>query len=249
SLEYDEVDQQLFVGLQPGGLLVYDVSSNTPVLVRQIALSNSPAAVFEIELDHFTRNIYLVGLGGIVEVDASGTLVRQFPSSVAHAALPVSALAEDSDFDNNRRLDLTDLDQLVANMAQNPNNPVWDLTGDGRLTIDDLHAWLGDASMINLPNGQAYSSGDANLDGFVDQLDFAIWHEHKFTATAAWSAGDFNGDGFVDGSDFGIWNSNKYSGSQVLASLVPEPTLAGALILFVLGLRGHKRHMSRKRSF
>ncbi len=35
--------------------------------------------------------------------------------------------------------------------------------------------------------------GDANLDGYVDVLDFNLWNQNKFTNFAAWVTGDFNG--------------------------------------------------------
>jgi hypothetical protein len=61
--------------------------------------------------------------------------------------------------------------------------------------------------------------GDANLDGFVDGLDFIIWNDHKFTAEAAWCAGDFNADGFVDGQDFIVWNANKFTSADGMRDL------------------------------
>jgi hypothetical protein len=57
----------------------------------------------------------------------------------------------------------------------------------------------------------AYAVGDANLDGFVDGLDFIRWNANKFTTNSNWCDGDFNADGFVDGLDFIEWNANKFT--------------------------------------
>ena len=68
----------------------------------------------------------------------------------------------------------------------------------------------GASGCANLPSGNPYLLGDANLDGIVDGQDFLVWNSNKFATTSAWTRGDFNVDGFVDGQDFLIWNSNKF---------------------------------------
>ena len=74
--------------------------------------------------------------------------------------------------------------------------------------------------------------GDANYDGVVDDHDFNIWRENRFTRSSEWTHGDFNSDGFVDVSDFNIWNASRSSDANAFAA-VPEP--AGHLLI-VLGL-------------
>lgn len=55
--------------------------------------------------------------------------------------------------------------------------------------------------------------GDANLDGFVDDIDYAIWAENYEPGVGGktWGQGDFNGDGVVDGADYTIWAANYQS--------------------------------------
>ena len=113
------------------------------------------------------------------------------------------------DFNADGDLDLQDIDLLVAEIAAGSNTPFYDLTGDGIVNLDDRDAWLAIAGAANLPSGNPYLLGDANLDGVVDGQDFLVWNNNKFTSVAAWSAGDFNADGVVDGQDFLIWNDEQ----------------------------------------
>ncbi len=119
----------------------------------------------------------------------------------------------DGDFNDDGLYNLIDVDALVAAIASHGNNPAFDLTGDGLVNVADRDAWLAEAGSVNLPSGNAYLLGDANLDGVVDGQDFIRWNSHKFTSTAKWSDGDFNADGVVDGQDFILWNTNKFEAS------------------------------------
>jgi hypothetical protein len=127
----------------------------------------------------------------------------------------------DGDFNDDGFYNALDIDTLVGVIAAASHNPAYDLTGDGLVNLADRDAWLAEAGGVNLPSGNPYRLGDANLDGVVDGSDFGRWNANKFTAVAAWSRGDFNADGVVDGSDFGIWNANKFTSSDG-ASRPPE---------------------------
>ena len=51
--------------------------------------------------------------------------------------------------------------------------------------------------------------GDANKDGIVDELDYAIWNVNQtITSGATWEQGDFNGDGAVNNKDLAIYEAN-----------------------------------------
>ncbi|HEY6562980.1 MAG TPA: putative Ig domain-containing protein, partial [Pirellulaceae bacterium] len=119
-----------------------------------------------------------------------------------------------ADFNQDGLINVLDIDALVGQIAAHTNPGAYDLTGDGLVNLSDRDVWLALAGEVNLPSGNPYRLGDANLDGVVDGSDFGRWNANKFTFVAAWSKGDFNADGAVDGSDFGTWNANKFTSSD-----------------------------------
>ncbi len=119
------------------------------------------------------------------------------------------------DFDNDGDLDGDDIDLLVANIALGPADPAtFDVTNDGNVDLADRDQWLVLAGAMNLPSGNPYLTGDANLDGVVDVQDFNAWNRNKFTAAAAWTSGDFSADGVVDVQDFNVWNSHRFQSAN-----------------------------------
>ena len=139
----------------------------------------------------------------------------------------------DGDFDNDGDLDGADIDALVVQLAGLTGDTAFDLTGDGLLNQADLQEWLALGGAANLPSGNSYLVGDANLDGAVNGQDFVAWNGNKFTSTAAWTGGDFNADGNVNGQDFVLWNGNKFQSADEFASAVPEPKTGLGLLLVV----------------
>ncbi len=150
-----------------------------------------------------------------------------------------------ADFSNDGFIDCTDVDSLVAEIVAGTDNPIFDLTGDTVVDQADLNAWLTQAGAANLPSGNPYLPGDANLDGFVDASDFNIWNSNRLSQTPAWCAGDFTADGAIDASDFNVWKSHRFMSSDGLAA-VPEPG-AGvlAIIALVLAAGGWHRRASK----
>lgn len=138
------------------------------------------------------------------------------------------------DFDMDGDIDGVDADLLVMEIVAMTNGSLFDLTGDGSVTAADLSQWLVDAGAANLPSGNPYLVGDANLNGSVDGSDFIMWNSNKFTVNPRWTQGDFNADGFVDGSDFNLWNENKFQSSAIDQSAVPEPV--GGLLGLAMGI-------------
>jgi hypothetical protein len=55
----------------------------------------------------------------------------------------------------------------------------------------------------------AVQQGDADGDGRVDGVDYAVWLSHAGSVTSNGAAdGDFDGDGQVDDHDYEIWSEN-----------------------------------------
>ena len=147
----------------------------------------------------------------------------------------------DPDFNNDGQLNCTDIDALVGEVAAGTNSSLFDLTGDGSVDIADLDEWRVQAGAANLPSGNPYLPGDANLDGAVDASDFNIWNSNRFSQTAAWCSGDFNADGFIDASDFNVWNSHRLMSSAGAPSAVPEPESLWLLFIAVGWLASLRR--------
>ncbi len=129
--------------------------------------------------------------------------------------------ADPGDFDSDGIFDADDIDALVAAIASGTYSSEFDLTSDGNVDLADRDAWLALAGAANLPSGNPYLIGDANLDGAVDGVDFIAWNAHKFAHVAAWTAADFNADGSVDGQDFIAWNTNKFTSADDPRSAQP----------------------------
>ena len=204
----------------------------------QINISLNSAAIADMNA---AIGLGMIGFGGAI------TTLDQFPNDefafgftsegtwLTQLILDFSDV--DADFNNDQLLDCLDVDALVAEISSGTNAPSFDLTGDSLVDQSDLSAWLADAGAANLPSGNPYLAGDANLDGNVDVPDFNSWNSNKFTANPAWCGGDFNADGVVDVADFNQWNGNKFTASAA-ANVVPEPTswlliLAGAVAWLV----------------
>ncbi len=234
DLAVDPADSILYMASQPGGVVAFDISGASPTVVRHLATPGL-SVVLDITVDYFSGHVFAAGFGGVVELDPLGQLVKSYhdPFHVANAVLPRSDLARSDDFDRDHDLDLHDLDSLVEAIAQGNTDRQYDVTRDGQLDQNDITQWLIDAGAVYQALDGPYLAGDANLDGFVDGHDAAIWNRYKFSQQSAWSRGDFNADGFVDGSDYAIWNENKF---QPQSNLVPEPNKLCLLILSLVFL-------------
>ena len=185
----------------------------------------SRIAIFST-MPHATGQGNLVNLVFDVELTApAGTTPLEIEGELNEGGLEIVPVDGDftvasGDFNNDGQFDCDDIDALVAEIAGGGSDLLFDLTGDGSVDLLDRDAWLAVAATANgLPS--AYLIGDANLDGFVDGLDFIVWNDNKFTNVPAWCAGDFNADGFVDGLDFILWNENKFQSSAAARASAP----------------------------
>ena len=72
---------------------------------------------------------------------------------------------------------------------------------------------VGAGTSVVTPASTTPIPGDANLDGRVDAIDFAILAAHYgMTTGATWADGDFNGDGAVNFTDFMILTQHYLQG-------------------------------------
>ena len=181
--------------------------------------------------------------GNISWGDADNSVVSMIegPGSgldVVLIGLGSETVAVTGDFNGDSVWDCADIDALTGAIASGSTDLSFDMNGDGQITLSDItdagNGWLavGGANNVAQTGGNAFLSGDANLDGVVDGQDFIVWNGSKFTVNSAWCAGDFNADGNVDGQDFIAWNASKFQSSSDSVVGVPEPCATLGLLLF-----------------
>ena len=95
-------------------------------------------------------------------------------------------------------------------------------------------------------------SGDANLDGLVNALDFnALASNFGGASGKLWNQGDFNYDGVTNTLDFNALASNfnvPLLASPPLGTLVPEPIGLPLAMLLMGGCRRRLRRGYRLKS-
>ncbi len=162
----------------------------------------------------------VAGASGVPLFDQRGAgFDRVSGSRIDIGAVEVQSATVDGDFNDDGAYDCLDIDALTAAVAS-MNDPLFDLTGDSMVNLDDVTvARGGGANNQAATGGNPFLPGDANLDGVVDVSDFNIWNNNKFTANSAWCSGSFNADGVVDVPDFNIWNNNKFTNSDLTLAM------------------------------
>ena len=133
------------------------------------------------------------GLPRVVDGNTDGRSVID-AGAVEHQLAPPLV----GDFNQDRRVDATDIDLLCAAIAQGASSSPFDLHLDGRLDREDVN---------QLVRGILHTDyGDANLDGQVDSADLVqVFQSGKYEDSsqrnATWAEGDWNGDGQVTSED------------------------------------------------
>ncbi len=128
----------------------------------------------------------------------------------------------DFDFDGDGMISVSDVDALVAEIANSRMDLGFDLNGDGSVNGDDLSVWL-DQAARQQGYASAFLPGDANLDGTVNAVDLNALGLHYLENAALWSSGDFTADGHVTSADLNLIGLH-WRESISLAAAVPEPT-------------------------
>ena len=143
------------------------------------------------------------------------------------------------DFDADGDIDGADLDALAA---ASPNDLTFDLDGDG--IVKSTASGSGVSSdldyLVRTILGTEY--GDANLDGEVDILDFALLGQGFQGLGTGWQFGDFSGSGgATDIVDFDLLGQFfGFSSAAAANSAIPEPA-AISLSCFALILLNVRR--------
>ncbi len=188
----------------PVGITAFAVDNDATNSAITYTLDDSAGGRFA--MDPNTGVITKAGALSFVTSSSHNVTVRATSadgsSSTQVFSIAVLSSGSSGDFDGDGDLDLADVDALSTAIATGSGNLLYDVNGDGQLTVADLQTWVLDIK------GTLF--GDSNLDFVVDGQDFIIWNSNKFSATSLWSHGDFNADGVVDGQDFIIWNTNKF---------------------------------------
>ncbi|MCA9189622.1 MAG: hypothetical protein R3E01_06645 [Pirellulaceae bacterium] len=167
--------------------------------------------------------------------DVTGEPLPQYNSAEVTLTFAASVWG---DFDDNGMLGCEDIDALIGAIAAGESDSSFDMNRDGMLNLDDRDAWLRQAGLAfpELTGGEPISLGDANLDGMVDDIDFAAWNSSKFSSVAEWCRGDFNADGVVDVRDYDIWNAGRPTPAAI-QNAVPEVIHAPCWLLVVTLVR------------
>ena len=143
------------------------------------------------------------------------------------------------DFNRDGGVDELDIDALMAEIHSGGGDLWYDLTGDD--VVDQADA----DDLLHVKIGIEY--GDANMDEFVDGLDYAIWSNHYSQTGLGWTKGNFNGDAAVDGLDYVVWSNHYMPQPGAPGRAVPEPATLGLLALGALVLVLRRRRWRPKR--
>jgi serralysin len=203
-------------------LRLYDTNGTTLLSDQSANGIGSSESIDNFVVDSGTYFVRVTGAANNVQM-------YRLDVTADNAALP-------GDFDDDGDYACADVDALVAAVASGSSDLQFDLSGNGSVGTEDVTEWLAIAGAAEIPSGNPYLPGDANLSGVVDFLDFNIWAANRFTSQAAWCLGDFNATGVIDFLDFNIWAANRFQ-----SSLVPEPSAGVMICLAAMGFLARRR--------
>lgn len=178
-----------------------------------------------------------------LEFEMSSTDIGDFgmntPALFAVDNLTFEPTSIEGDFNRDGRLDIHDLRLLTEGIRSEVHEALYDVTGDQRVTSDDLTEWVRDLRQTWL--------GDANLDGRFDSTDLVqVFQAGRYDQMLAsdWTEGDWNGDLRFDSGDlvaaFQDGGFERGAKSAVVAS-IPEPATGLAVSLIALIALGRRR--------
>lgn len=148
------------------------------------------------------------------------------------------------DYNNNGVLDISDIDDLVVQVAAGENPIAYDLNNDAMVNIEDIRVWTKDLANTWI--------GDANLDGQFDSSDLVEvfqtgGYEDDIAENSTWATGDWNGDAEFDTGDLvaAFQDGGFGKGNRQSVATVPEPSTAVLLLIGLIGALG--RQLATKR--
>ena len=103
------------------------------------------------------------------------------------------AIRRNFDLNGDGIIGALDLDVLQALSRSDDLRHAWDLTGDEKVTEEDMGVFAREALSTRF--------GDANLDGVFNSTDLVAMLTNGLDRRATWSTGDFSGDGRFDSHD------------------------------------------------
>ena len=144
------------------------------------------------------------------------------------------------DFNQDRLLNVADIDQLTAAVRNSTSNRIFDTDVDGQIDWQDIEV-LTRAYLDVLP-------GDANLDESFDSRDLVQvftygQFEDRVDNNSGWAQGDWDGNGDFTTADLTrAFQVGQYADTTTASHGVPEPGLPIASIpLLLLSLRRCRR--------
>lgn len=171
------------------------------------------------------------------KIPGTGGLLGYIDDIVIGVTESIDPPALACDFDGDGACDLTDIDQLTANLG---GASTFDVDSSGVVDAADIEAWLTAASSpenTHLGGAKTFKIGDLNLNGSVDSTDLGLLLNNFGQPSDLYSGGNLNDDGDVNSTDLGLMlnNFNFESASQ---NVVPEPH---SILVLLIGLTGMLR--------
>ena len=147
------------------------------------------------------------------------------------------------DFDSSGVLDISDIDNLLLQVAAGENPSAYDLNNDANVDTEDIRVWVKDLANTWI--------GDANLDGEFNSGDMVqVFQAGKYESDldAGWAEGDWTGDRRFDSGDMvaAFQDAGYEMGPRPAVNAVPEPSSG---ILLAVGAFCICRMRSRKCRF
>ncbi len=166
-----------------------------------------------------------------VPAKGSATLTLNFVGgSLSNAVIGGTTMP--GDFNGDKVLDATDINELTAASGLGTNPVKYDLNNDTLVDTTDVNIWVKDLKKTWI--------GDADLNMLFDSTDFVqvfVAGKYEQKVPAVWTEGDWDGDGKFESGDFvaAFVDGGYELGTPPpgAVSAVPEPS---SIVLALLGL-------------